>query len=146
MRTGSRHLMARLGIDVMKGRAGSGAPDGVRRRGGLSVRKDVRILGTGVVLSNLTDRQVFAPYGLHGGNPGMLGEIILNPGTPAERKLHSKEFVAVECGDVVSFRCSGSGGVGSPHERPREQVRRDLREGLITPDVAKNVYELEVGD
>jgi N-methylhydantoinase B len=117
-----------------------------RLRGGLSVRKDVRILGTGVVLSNLTDRHVFAPYGMDGGNPGMLGEIILNPGTPTERKLHSKDLVPVEYGDVVSFRCSGSGGVGSPRERPREQVRRDLREGLITPDVAKNVYELEERD
>jgi N-methylhydantoinase B len=52
----------------------------------------------------------------------------------------------VEYGDVVSFRCSGSGGVGTPRERPREQVRRDLREGLITPEVATNVYELEAGD
>jgi N-methylhydantoinase B len=117
-----------------------------RLRGGLSVRKDVRILGTGVVLSNLTDRHVFSPYGMDGGNSGTLGEIILNPDTPTERKLHSKDLVAVEYGDVVSFRCSGSGGVGPPRERAREQVRRDLREGLITPDVAKNVYELEERD
>jgi N-methylhydantoinase B len=117
-----------------------------RLRGGLSVRKDVRILGTGVVLSNLTDRHVFSPYGMDGGNPGTLGEIVLNPGTPSERKLHSKDLVTVEYGDVVSFRCSGSGGVGPPRERAREQVRRDLREGLITPDVAKNVYELEERD
>jgi N-methylhydantoinase B len=117
-----------------------------RLRGGLSVRKDVRILGTGVVLSNLTDRHVFSPYGMDGGNSGTLGEIVLNPGTPTERKLHSKDLVAVEYGDVVSFRCSGSGGVGAPRERAREQVRRDLREGLITPDVAKNVYELEERD
>lgn len=117
-----------------------------RLRGGLSVRKDVRILGNGVVLSNLTDRHVFTPYGMDGGNPGTLGEIVLNPGTPSERKLHSKDLVAIEYGDVVSFRCSGSGGVGAPRERAREQVRSDLREGLITPDVARNVYELEERD
>jgi N-methylhydantoinase B len=89
---------------------------------------------------------VFSPYGMDGGSPGTLGEIILNPGTPTERKLHSKELVAIEYGDVVSFRCSGSGGVGPPRERARERVRRDLREGLITPDVAENVYELEERD
>jgi N-methylhydantoinase B len=115
-----------------------------RLRGGLSVRKDVRMLGTGVVLSNLTDRHVFAPYGLDGGSTGSLGETILNPDTPTERKLHSKDLVAVAQGDVVSFRCSGSGGVGLPEKRPRDEVARDVREGLVTAEAARTVYKVEV--
>ena len=117
-----------------------------RFRGGLSVRKDVRVLAESVVLSNLTDRHVFAPYGLDGGHPGMLGEIVLNPGTPSERKLHSKELVQLAYGDVVSFRCSGSGGVGAPTERPREEVLRDVREGRVTPRAAREIYRMEVDD
>jgi N-methylhydantoinase B len=115
-----------------------------RFRGGLSVRKDIRVLGDRVVLSNLTDRHVFAPYGLLGGSPGRLGEIILNPDTPGERRLHSKETVALRRGDMVSFRCSGSGGVGPPGERTREQVLNDLGEGLITDAAAHRVYRQEV--
>src|SRR5918911_1829880 len=64
-----------------------------RFRGGLGVRKDVRVLADDVVLSNLTDRHVFAPYGLRGGASGVLGEIVLNPGTARERRLHPKETV-----------------------------------------------------
>jgi N-methylhydantoinase B len=115
-----------------------------RYRGGLGVRKDVRVLAEDVVLSNLTDRHVIAPYGLDGGSSGTLGEIILHPDTPAQQKLHSKEFVHLAYGDVVSFRCSGSGGVGPPAQRPRERVLRDVREGVVTPESAREAYGVEV--
>jgi N-methylhydantoinase B len=115
-----------------------------RYRGGLGVRKDVRMLADDVVLSNLTDRHVFAPYGLAGGAEGTLGKTVLNPGTPAERRLHSKELVQLRRGDVISFQCSGSGGVGPPAERPHEKVREDVREGLVTRESAREVYGVEV--
>jgi N-methylhydantoinase B len=115
-----------------------------RTRGGLGVRKDVRMLADDVSLTNLTDRQRFAPYGLDGGAPGMLGETVLNPGTPDERRIHSKETVRLRRGDVVSFRCSGSGGFGPPQERPRERVLDDVREGLVSPAAAREQYGLDV--
>jgi len=120
----------------------SGGPG--RYRGGLGVRKDVRVLADDVVLSNLTDRHVFPPYGLDGGSPGTLGATILNPGTAGERKLHSKQLVHVAHGDVVSFRCSGSGGVGPPTERPREKVLDDVREGRVSPESAREAYGMDV--
>lgn len=113
-------------------------------RGGLGVRKDVRMLADDVVLSNLTDRHVFSAYGLFGGKDGVVGETVLNPGAPDERALHSKEVVHLRRGDVVSFRCSGSGGVGPPTERPREKVLEDVREGRVTPRSAREVYEIDV--
>lgn len=116
-----------------------------RFRGGLGVRKDVRILADDVVLSNLTDRHVFSPYGLDGGASGMLGEIVLNPGSETERRLHSKESVRLAHGDVVSFRCSGSGGSGSPRDRPRERVAHDVHEGVVTPESARRDYGAETG-
>jgi N-methylhydantoinase B len=115
-----------------------------RLRGGLGVRKDIRVLADDVVLSNLTDRHVFAPYGLDGGGDGTLGSIVLNPGTAEERRLHSKERVRLERDDVVSFRCAGSGGVGAAAERPRDKVATDVREGLVTPAAARRDYGLEL--
>lgn len=115
-----------------------------RLRGGLGVRKDIRVLADDVVLSNLTDRHVFAPYGLDGGGDGTLGSIVLNPGTAEERRLHSKERVRLERDDVVSFRCAGSGGVGAAAERPRDKVAADVREGLVTPAAARRDYGLEL--
>lgn len=115
-----------------------------RHRGGLGVRKDVRVLADGVVLSNLTDRHVFHPYGLEGGGAGALGEIVLDPAGPGERRLHSKETVRLAHGDVVSFRCSGSGGFGPPAERERSRVLRDVREGVVGAESARRDYGVEV--
>ena len=112
-------------------------------RGGLSLRKDVRMLVDGVVLSNLTDRTRFAPWGLNGGLPGPLGETVLNPGTPEERRLESKGVYTLAGGDVVSFRCAGSGGFGHPGGRPREAVRADVEEGYVSPEAARELYGLE---
>jgi N-methylhydantoinase B len=111
-----------------------------RTRGGLSLRKDVRMLTGGVKLSNLTDRQRFPPYGLEGGADGRLGETILNPGTPDERRLESKGAYELREGDVVSFRCSGSGGFGPPAERPRGRVLHDVAEGLVSNRAARELY------
>ena len=111
-----------------------------RFRGGLGVRKDIRVLVDDVVLSNLTDRHVFPAYGLSGGHEGVLGETVLNPGRPDGRRLHSKEVVHLRKGDVVSFRCSGSGGVGPPAERARDKLLEDVREGRVTPAAARELY------
>jgi N-methylhydantoinase B len=80
---------------------------------------------------------------LRGGAEGLLGEVVLNPDTARERKLHSKESVRLQSGDVVSFRCSGSGGVGEPAERPRERVELDVREGVVTREAARRDYGAE---
>jgi N-methylhydantoinase B len=115
-----------------------------RTRGGLGLRKDVRMLADDVVLSNLTDRHRFPPYGLAGGAAGQLGEVLLNPGTTGERRIHSKELVRLRRGDVVSFRCSGSGGFGPPAERLHENVLDDVREGLVSAQAARELYHVEV--
>jgi N-methylhydantoinase B len=117
-----------------------------RTRGGLSIRKDIRVLADNVELSNLTDRQRVRPYGLDGGEAGSLGEIVLNPGNAHERLLQSKGSYRLRDNDVVSFRCSGSGGYGSPHERERAAVRRDVVEGYVSQDAALTLYGLAVGD
>ncbi len=121
-------------FELMPDSAGAG-----RRRGGLSLRKDIRMLADGIVLTNLTDRQRFPPYGLAGGADGLLGETILNPGE-AQVTIGSKDTAVLSEGDVVSFRCSGSGGFGPPSERPHDAVARDVAEGLISRRSAEEIY------
>lgn len=116
-----------------------------RTRGGLSLRKDVRMLVDGVVLSNLTDRQRFSPYGLQGGRDGVLGETLLNPDTPQERRLDAKGTYVLEAGDVVSFRCAGSGGFGNPLERPRHLVQADVEDGIVSAAIAAEAYGYDGG-
>ena len=62
----------------------------------------------------LTERRKRAPYGLHGGHPGHLGENVLLRGGYEEVHLSGKETLDVEPGDVLSIRTPGGGGWGTP--------------------------------
>ncbi len=120
----------------------SGGPG--RQRGGCGVRRDMRILGEDVKFTNLSERQTFAPFGLFGGEPGALGATVINPGEPSERNVGGKASLDLEYGDVVSFRLSGGGGYGDPHERDTEAVARDVRLGLVSPDAARERYSVVI--
>ncbi len=103
-----------------------------RHRGGLGVRRDVRILGESIRFTNLSERHRFRPFGLLGGEPGQPGRTVVNPGTAGEREIGGKASVDLEHGDVVSFRLAGGGGYGDPRERDPRQVEEDMRLGLVT--------------
>jgi N-methylhydantoinase B len=118
----------------------SGGPG--RFRGGLGVRRDVRILGDSIKFTNLSERHRFQPFGLFGGRPGRLGRTVVNPGTDREREIGGKASVDLEHGDVVSFQLAGAGGYGDPAERDPDAIRRDLALGLITTEAAREDYGL----
>jgi len=103
-----------------------------RYRGGLGVRRDVRILGEDIRFTNLSERHRFRPFGVGGGEPGRLGRTVINPGTPGEREIGGKASVDLAYGDVVSFQLAGAGGVGDPAERDPALIAEDRRLGLIT--------------
>jgi len=73
-------------------------------------------------------------------------ETLLNPGSQGEKKLESKGTYVLRENDVVSFRCSGSGGFGDPKLRAREQVLEDLREGRISQNAARQYYGVEAAE
>jgi N-methylhydantoinase B len=122
----------------------SGGPG--RQRGGCGVRRDMRIQGEDVKFTNLSERQAFAPFGLFGGEPGALGETVINPGDPSERKVAGKVSMDLANGDVVSFRLSGGGGYGKPSERDPEAVARDVKLGLVGRDAARDRYSVVIGE
>lgn len=110
-------------------------------RGGSGLRKDVEIRDAAVV-TLLSDRHKFPPYGLLGGKPGALSRtILLRDG--AEVELGSKEVRELEPGDVLSFRLAGAGGYGDPARRSRDAIERDLREGYLTKAGARDLYGYE---
>lgn len=110
-------------------------------RGGLGLRRDIEVRADEVRITLRSERQVIPAFGLEGGQPGALGEFILNPGTPGEEKLPifvtNRRFVR---GDVISILTPGGGGYGDPKERPRELIEDDLRCGYITPAAAQDLY------
>jgi N-methylhydantoinase B len=115
-----------------------------RFRGGCALRKDVRFLGDGLHLTNLAERQRFAPPGLAGGGPGALGQTVLNPDTPGARPLHAKGHYELAGGDILRFQTSGAGGYGDPLSRDPAAVARDVRGGYVSREVAAEQYGMIV--
>ncbi|MCL4489597.1 MAG: hydantoinase B/oxoprolinase family protein [Chloroflexi bacterium] len=113
-------------------------------RGALSLRRDVRTLVDYTSFARYGDRQVFAPFGLFGGHEGSKGKFILNPGSPDARELKSKGVDQLKQGDVVSLRLPGAGGYGNPHERDREAILRDIRDGKVSVERACEDYGLVI--
>jgi len=112
-------------------------------RGGLALRRDVRILADRISFARYSDRNKIRPQGLFGGLPGSLGSIVLNPGTASERPMKSKGLDTLAAGDVVSFRLPGSGGYGDPHLRERRLVEEDLQNEKISSESARRDYGFE---
>ena len=87
----------------------------------------------------LGDRHKFPPYGIEGGGNGKLAETWLNPEGNSE-VLNSKERREIKRGDIVSVRLAGAGGFGPVEERDKLAIERDILEGFVTPEGARQVY------
>jgi N-methylhydantoinase B len=114
----------------------SGGPG--RFRGGLGLRKDFQF-DRATTFTVLADRTTFGPWGVFGGHDGRRAEYVLVR-EGVETLLPAKTTIDVLPGDVVSYRTCGGGGYGPPRERAAELVARDVREGKVSPDVAREVY------
>jgi N-methylhydantoinase B len=115
------------------------------RRGGLGVRRRVRILAEeGGILQIRSGRATQAPWGAAGGQPGSTCQNVLNPGAPNERRLKGLETIHVP-GDTVYLHVTpGAGGHGAPEERDRNLVARDVRDEKISVARARDVYRVTV--
>ncbi len=112
-------------------------------RGGLALRRDVRLLTDQVSFARYADRHRFAPQGLFGGRAGAAGVFILNPGTKAQRTMKSKGLDTLVAGDLLSIRLPGAGGYGEPRRRDRQQVMQDLRDEKISEAAAERDYGVD---
>jgi N-methylhydantoinase B len=111
-----------------------------RHRGGLGLRKDYRF-DRPTTFTILADRDKTGPSGAFGGEDGRRAEyLLIRDG--GETRLSSKTTVELEAGDVVSCRTCGGGGYGPAAERDPERVARDVREGKVSVDRARDVYRV----
>ena len=113
-----------------------------RFRGGLGLRKDYRF-DRHTTFTILADRDRAGPWGAFGGHDGSIAEYVLIR-AGAETRLGSKSTVELEPGDVISVRTCGGGGYGPPEERDPERVLRDVLEGKVSPERARDLYRVAV--
>jgi N-methylhydantoinase B len=110
-----------------------------RFRGGCGIRRDLRFLADEGKLTNLSERQKFAPYGVFGGRPGRLARTVINPGA-GEQVVNGKQSREFAYGDIISFQQSGAGGYGDPLERDLARVLEDVLDEYVSVDAARAQY------
>ena len=114
-----------------------------RQRGGLGLRRDYIFPDHETTFTILADRDREGPFGLFGGLPGRKASyLIVSDGREVEQG--SKVTVRLRPGEVISYRTCGGGGYGPPEERDPEDVLRDVREGKISPQRAREAYRVAV--
>ncbi|WP_435062460.1 hydantoinase B/oxoprolinase family protein [Halobaculum sp. EA56] len=128
-----------LRIERYELRPDSGGPG--EHRGGLGLRRDIRVRGHTARFSLLAERHESRPYGLAGGGEGAAGAAYIVDGSGDELEtLPAKHTRDLPAGTVVSVRTPGGGGYGDPADRDAEAIERDLRLGKLTPEAARERY------
>jgi N-methylhydantoinase B len=107
-----------------------------RQRGGMGLRRVYQATHECRVRVDLT-RQRSQSWGLFGGGPGGHGRVEAGPGV-----VFDGDSAVLQPGQWFALVTPGAGGFGPPSERDPTAVARDLAEGAITRETAREVYHL----
>ena len=96
-------------------RPGSGGAG--RNRGGNGIIREY-LFAVPANVTIMSDRRIFAPYGLRGGRPGATGRnTLISEGRSV--RVPSKSNFAVKAGDVLRIETPGGGGYGRPSRKKK---------------------------
>lgn len=109
-------------------------------RGGLGQDVEIELIGREkATVSVLADRLEHPAEGVLNGMPGAPSRVALNG---KDGVIPVKGKSRIKNGDRLQIRYPGGGGYGRPRDRDRASILHDIEEGLISKDVAKQVYGL----
>jgi N-methylhydantoinase B len=110
-------------------------------RGGLGVETEFVIGSDNTTLVTFGDGDVEPSLGSHGGKPGTLNKIELKYPNGRLYRTTTKDLVTnVPKGTIYFQQAGGGGGYGDPTLRPEELVEEEVRNGIISPQAAKEHY------
>jgi N-methylhydantoinase B len=113
-----------------------------RHRGGLGIERVYHFLTPAFVTFSL-ERKVTPPWGLHGGQDGAVNDVEITAPDGTVRHVRKATQHPIGAGEVVRILTGGGGGYGSPADRDPAAVRRDVRDGYVSADLARRVYGVE---
>jgi N-methylhydantoinase B len=111
-------------------------------RGGLGLRRELRLLEGEARYSVLSDRAVLPPFGVAGAGPAAPVAVSLRrDGAEIDFATPGKVTgVAIRAGDIVVMQSAGGGGYGDPLARDPERVRDDVMAGYVSGERARAGY------
>jgi N-methylhydantoinase B len=108
-----------------------------RTRGGFGKVMEIGAKGEAEFAVNATfDRVANAPKGREGGGEGAPGWVGLDDGT----RIRTKGYQTIPKGRRLLLKLPGGGGMGDPKQRDRALVERDVADGLVGAEKAKELY------
>jgi N-methylhydantoinase B len=106
-------------------------------RGGLGIELVVEnSSGHAITGSSRMDRVTHPPRGLSGGGDGATAGIWLDGDKPFPPKGRGE----IGPGQFLEIHSPGGGGFGAPQKRDPEKLKRDLAEGLVSAEAARQLY------
>ena len=113
-------------------------------RGGLGVETVFTIGSDDTQLVTFGDGDFEPAFGLFGGGDGTLNSITLTyPDGRAVTPRNKDLITGVPRGTVYRQQAGGGGGYGDPRRRDRATLRREVRDGVISPQAARERYGLD---
>ena len=112
-------------------------------RGGLGLKREIRLLGPGGRLSVLSDKNVIPPYGVRGGCSSAPNRFMVRrDGVEIEPSNLPGKVTGFQLrpGDTVIEETAGGGGYGDPLERDPGAVARDVAYGYISAAAARSEF------
>ena len=112
-------------------------------RGGLGVETMFRIGSDDTQLVTFGDGDFEPAFGLFGGGKGTLNFIRLT--YPDGRTVTPKNkdlITGVPKGTIYHQQAGGGGGYGDPKKRDRALLREEVKNGIVSPQVARDAYGL----
>lgn len=114
-------------------------------RGGKGIRLEYRIRSDDFWITAMYSRSKVGPWGLDGGREGSLNYIQVLRHGGGEERYSSCAVLPLKRDDVVRIVTANGGGYGDPRARTRELVLADVKDGYVSPQVAREVYGLDMG-
>lgn len=117
----------------------SGGPG--RYRGGCDQAITVKVRSHEPAIINcFLERTAFPALGYWGGMDGRCGGMIVN----GNKKINSKQKYILQPGDELTYSQGGGGGFFPAAEREPETVLRDVVNGLVSVEAARELYKVAI--
>ncbi|MFD1385974.1 hydantoinase B/oxoprolinase family protein [Oceanobacillus oncorhynchi subsp. oncorhynchi] len=113
--------------------------------GGSGVIRKYKALTDGQKLTASFGRHLQAPWGVNGGKEGGKSYIkITKANGGVIGPLGVVKSLVLNKGDIVELATATGGGYGKPENRPLDQVKQDVKNGYISLEDAKHIYQKNI--
>ena len=103
-----------------------------------------------ITVSSFMDRHETGAWGLFGGQEGASGAVQIRKKDDDRWRTFSEVYgtaspnkfadIQIQAGDEIRIVSPGGGGYGPPEKREPNEVVNDVREGLVSPEEARDIY------